>query len=120
MIKSKHFKEEEFGRCNPRCSLQDMNQSFINKLDTLRDVAGIPLVLNCAYRPVAWEKSKGRSGQGDHPQGRGADIRCNNSATRFKILTAAREVGFRRIGVAASFIHVGDGDNLPQDVVWLY
>jgi len=97
-----------------------MNQAFINKLDTLRDVAGIPLVLNCAYRSLEWEKSKGRSGSGDHPKRKGVDIRCNDSQARYKILEAAIKVGFRRIGVASGFIHVGDSDDLPQHVVWLY
>lgn len=120
MTTSKHFTESEFNRCAPACSLQDMNQAFINKLDTLRDVAGIPLVLNCAYRSPEWDKAKGRSGTGDHPKHKGVDIRCNTSQNRYKIIQAAIKVGFQRIGVANTFIHVGDGEGLPQDVVWLY
>jgi len=120
MITSRHFSEIEFNRCTPSCSLQDMNQAFMHKLDRLRDKAGIPLTLNSAYRSIAWEKSKGRSGSGDHPQGKGADIRCYASNTRYKIVKAAFEIGFRRIGIAKNFVHVGDGNNLPNDVIWLY
>jgi uncharacterized protein YcbK (DUF882 family) len=120
MVTSKYFKEEEFKRCSPSCSLQDMDQDFMNKLDALREAAGIPLVITSAYRPVAWEKSKGRSGTGDHPQRCAVDIRCNTSVNRYKILKAAFALGFRRIGVANGFIHVGTGNNLPQDVVWMY
>lgn len=120
MITSKYFKENEFESCIPVCSLQDMSQTFIDKLDMLRSIAGIPLVLNCAYRSVEWERLKGRNMSGDHPQGKGVDIRCNTSQNRYKILKAAFQVGFRRIGVANGFIHVGDGDHLPNDVIWMY
>lgn len=120
MVTSNHFQESEFKKCIPSCSLQDMNQEFMNKLDLLREKAGIPIVINCAYRSREWDVAKGRSGTGDHPQGKAVDIRCYNSSTRFKVLKAAIEVGFRRIGVEGSFIHVGMGENLSQDTVWVY
>ena len=121
MVKSRHFKEAEFQRCNPPCSLQDMDQSFMNLLDSIRDLAGIPLVLNSAYRSVAYDKSKGRSGNGDHPQRKGVDIRCTTSANRYKILKAAFTLNVPRIGVGKTFIHIGKGVNgLPQEVVWDY
>jgi len=97
-----------------------MDQGFMVLLDKLRETAGIPLVINCAYRPVEWEKQQGRSGTGDHPQRKAVDIRCNDSLNRHRILQAAFKLGIRRIGVAKTFIHIGDGDNLPKDVVWMY
>ena len=60
MITSKYFSEKEFNRCTPSCSLQDMNQEFMNKLDQLRELAGIPLVMNSVIRSVQYEKSKKR------------------------------------------------------------
>ncbi len=122
IITSKHFTESEFNKCNPSCSLQDMEQDFMDKMDALRDLCGVPLVINCAYRSVEWDKAKGRSGDGDHPNRRGIDIRCsfNNSATRWKIITNAHKVGLNRIGIAKSFIHVGDTPHKAQDVVWMY
>lgn len=119
-VTAKYFNEKEFNNCIPSCSLQDMDQDFINKLDELRVEAGIPLVINCAYRSPEWEKSKDRSGSGDHPQGKAVDIRCNSSDTRFKILRAALKLGFTRIGVAKTYIHVGTGKNLPEKVIWMY
>jgi len=120
MKTSRHFKESEFQRCVPACSLQDMDQDFLNKLDALRDKCGIPLLLTSAYRSLEWERSKGRTGSGDHPSRRGVDISANNTATKFKIVKAAIELGFRRIGIANSFVHVGDTKTLAQDVLWLY
>lgn len=120
MITSKYFKEAEFQRCSPSCSLQEMSQAFINRLDATREAAGIPLLLSSAYRSAAWDKAKGRSGKGDHPQGMGADIVCRSSDTRMKILRAAFEVGWTRIGIGDTFIHLGMGADLPDNVVWLY
>lgn len=120
MIKSKYFSESEFERCTPSCSLQDMDQQFMDKLDAVREDAGIPLILNSAYRSIDWEKSNKRSGNGDHPQRKGVDIRCYTSNTRYKIVKAAFKNGFKRIGISASFVHLGDGDNLPENVIWLY
>lgn len=120
MITSKYFKESEFKRCTPSCSLQDMDQEFMNKLDAVREDAGIPLVLTSAFRAKAWELKKGRTGSGDHPQGKGADIRCYSSQNRLKIIKSALKVGFDRVGISSSFVHLGDGDNLPENVIWLY
>lgn len=119
-ITAKYFTEAEFRRCTPPCSLQDMDQQFMRQLDAARASAGIPFVLNSAYRSPAWELSKGRTGRGDHPQGRGVDIRCNTSANRMKIVRALLDNGFRRIGIANTYVHAGLGKDLPQDVMWDY
>ena len=120
MVKSKHFSESEFKRCDPPCSLQDMSQVLMDKLDSAREAAGIPFVLNCAYRSVAWDKAKGRSGNSAHTRGLAVDIRCNTSANRFKIVSALLSVGFRRIGIGKSFVHADIDDSLTQDVMFDY
>lgn len=121
MITAKYFKESEFKRCSPSCSLQDMDRDFMIKLDALRSQAGIPLVLNSAYRSVAWDKAKGRSGNSAHTRGHAVDIRCNSSSNRYKIIKAAFAIGcFHRIGIAKTYIHIDDDPTLPQDVIWDY
>lgn len=120
MIISKHFKESEFKACTPSSSLQDMKQATMSKLDTAREVAGIPLVLNCAYRSSVWDKAKGRSGTGAHTLGRAVDISCNFSSNRFKIVDALIKAGFKRIGVAKTFIHADDSEIHKQEIIWLY
>ncbi|MBO4657967.1 MAG: hypothetical protein J5639_09370 [Bacteroidales bacterium] len=117
---SKYFKDAEFRRCTPSCSIDQMDPGFMNKLDEVREIAGIPIVLTSAWRSIIWEKMHGRSGDGDHPQGRGVDVKCNTSQNRYKIVRAALIVGFRRIGIGKTFIHLGDATNLPQDVIWDY
>ena len=120
MITAKYFKESEFKACTPSCSLQNMDQKFMQSLDALRSVAGIPLVLNCAYRSVEWDKAKGRSGNSAHTRGKAVDIRCTTTQNRMKIVKAALAIGIRRIGIGKNFIHVDTDTSLPQDVIFHY
>ena len=120
MITSKYFKEEEFRRCDPSCSLQDMDQDFMSRLDEARELAGIPFVITSAYRCSAWDKAFGRSGTGAHTLGKAMDIRCNSSANRYKIVQALLAVGFTRVGIDNGFIHVDSSTNHAQNVIWTY
>ena len=117
---SRYFSESEFKKCVPSCSIEDMDGAFLSLLDEVRERAGIPLVLNCAYRSSSWDKSKGRSGNSAHTRGKAVDIRCNTSATRFKIVKAALDCGVRRIGIGKSFVHVDTDETKPQGVIWHY
>lgn len=120
MITSKYFGESEFKRATPSCSLQDMKQSTMDRFDTAREYAGIPFVFNSAFRSVAWEKKKGRTGTGSHTLGRALDIRATTDRTRAKVLIALIMAGFTRIGIAKTYIHADDSENHSQEVVWLY
>ena len=120
MVTSKYFSEREFNRCSPSCSLQDMKQEAMDKFDRVREIAGIPLVINCAYRSAEWDKKKGRSGNSAHTKGVALDIRCNSSANRMKIVSAMVEAGCRRIGIGNGFIHADFATDLPQDVMFTY
>ena len=58
-------------------------------------------------------------GEGES-HGHAADIGCESSGARFWILHHAMAIGFRRIGIARTFIHLDDDPAKPQEVVWLY
>lgn len=120
MITSRYFKEAEFRRCSPTCSLQDMKQTTMSKLDTAREIAGIPFVLTSTYRSPEHDRSKGRSGTGAHTLGRAVDIRCNTSKNRFLVVNALLKAGFKRIGIAKTFVHADDSEAHDQEVLWLY
>lgn len=119
-IESRYFAEAEFQRCTPACSLQDMDRASMWIFDAVREAAGIPLVINCAYRSPEWDRSKGRSGNSAHCRGRAIDIRCTTSENRMKIIAAAVEVGVKRIGIGKNFIHLDTDDSLAQNVIWHY
>lgn len=116
----KYFSENDFKNCIPSCSIVDMDANLLTMLDNLRENVGFPIIINCAYRSREWDLSKGRSGNGAHTKGLGVDIRCSDSSKRFKIIVAAIELGFKRIGIADTFIHLDIDDSLPQGVIWGY
>ena len=117
---SKYFSPSEFKRCTPSCDISQMDAGFLQVLDEVREGAGIPLVLNCAYRSRAYDISKGRSGNSAHTRGKAVDIRANSSATRYKIVAAALGAGIRRIGIGKNFVHIDNDDTLSQGVIWHY
>lgn len=120
MITAKYFKESEFQKCVPACSLQDMKQGTMDKLDAARESAGIPFVLNSAYRSVEHEHKQGRPGTSSHTKGMAVDIRCNTNANRMKIVRALIEAGFVRIGIGKTFVHADDDAAKSQNVMWHY
>lgn len=117
---AKYFTEKEFNKCIPSCSMSDMDAEFMNVLDAIREEAGIPLVLNCAYRSKEWDISKGRSGNSAHTKGCAIDVRCNDSSNRYRIIQAAIKIGIPRIGIGKNYIHLDNDATLPQNVIWHY
>ncbi len=120
MKQARYFKDAEFRKCNPPCSIEDMDDDFLFLLDMVRKEAGIPLVLNSAYRTPEWDRKQGRSGKGAHTMGMAVDIRCNSNSNRYKIITAAIKCKVNRIGVYKSWIHLDMGDmaGLAPYVIW--
>ena len=112
----KYFTLEEFA-CK-HTGKNNINESFVRRLDELRAACGFPFVITSGYRdpshPAEARKSKG----GVHTQGIAADIAVSNGVERATIIRNAIELGFNGIGVAKGFIHV-DARDLPQ-VVWTY
>lgn len=113
----KYFKPSEFAKCIPACCIEDLQPFFLEMLDSAREKSGIPFVINSAFRTIAYEISKGRSGDSSHCVGEAVDIRCNNNYYRLKVLKALLDTGFRRIGIYENFIHV-DTDIRKPDCIW--
>lgn len=115
----RYFIEEEFTKARPSCTLSDMNDSFMNRLDEARHIAGVPFVVTSAYRSKQYEIAKGRTGTSSHCLGLAIDIACSSNFNRLAILDALLKVGFRRIGIGKTFIHV-DYDSSKNAAIWLY
>jgi len=106
---TKYFKEIEY----------KMDKDFLAKLDKAREYAKMPFVINSAYRsPDHPESIKNPSSS--HIKGLAVDIKATDSRTRYRILDALMSVGFNRIGIASTFIHVDDDKDKSSDVIWTY
>ena len=117
---SRYFAPAEFVKCTPSCTIDQMDEGFLALMDRVRELAGIPLVVSCAYRSKSWELQHGRSGSSAHCKGKAMDIRCNTSQNRYRIVNAALKCGIRRIGIGQTFIHLDNDTSLPQNVIWDY
>jgi zinc D-Ala-D-Ala carboxypeptidase len=106
---SKYFNEIE----------NNMNKDFLFVLDEAREFAGIPFVINSAYRSPEHPLSI-KNPSSSHIKGLAVDIKATDSITRFKIVKALIEVGFTRIGIADTFIHVDLDLDKTQNVIWTY
>jgi len=63
----------------------------------------------------------GRAGTSAHTTtGYAVDIRCNTEANRWKIVAAAIQVGFNRIGIAKTYVHLDNSPAHSGHVIWLY
>ena len=106
---SKYFKNIE----------NNMNVDFLAKLDEAREFAGIPFIINSAYRSPSHPESI-KNPTSSHIKGLAVDIKAKDSITRFKVLDALIAVGFNRIGIAGTFIHVDLDLDKSQNVIWTY
>ena len=115
----KYFVASEFENARPACSLSDMDEGFMQLLDTARHIAQVPFIINSAYRSKDYELSQGRKGTSSHCKGVAVDIHCINPAARIRIITGLIKAGFSRIGIGKTFIHV-DYDKEKDSTCWLY
>ena len=114
----KNFKIKEFNcKC---CGMNGMNTFFLSRLDVARDISNIPFNITSGYRCLIHNENIGGSPTSAHPEGNAVDISYKNVVECFLIVSALLQAGFRRIGISHDFIHVDDGDNKEQYVMWLY
>ena len=97
----------------------NMNVDFLAKLDEAREFSGIPFIINSAYRSPSHPESI-KNPTSSHIKGLAVDIKAKDSITRFKVLDALIAVGFNRIGIAGTFIHVDLDLDKSQNVIWTY
>lgn len=105
----KHFKPSEFAHADK------MKWEIVVKLDLIRDLAGVPMVVTSSYRPGD-DKSHGRGWAVDvSDNAEGKDV---SSSWRYKVLKAAYQAGVRRLGVYDRHVHIDSDPTLPQGVCW--
>ena len=108
---SRYFKEIEDG---------NMDANFLHKLDKARELAGMPFIINSAYRSPEHNAKIGGRPNSSHLKGLAVDIACNKSTDRFDLINCLLDVGFSRIGIASSFIHADIDTDKSIGVIWTY
>ena len=116
----KYFEYEEFDSPDIQGSGQLMDPKLLNMIDKAREIYGKPIHVTSGYRTEAHNRKVGGVDSSSHLKGLAIDVACVRSDDRFKMLSALLEVGFNRIGVAGTFIHVDIDKDKSQNVIWTY
>ena len=120
----KYFTFEEFDSPDEISSGKHMRREFLELLDFAREEAQIPFKITSGFRTEAYNKDLIKRGyqaspNSSHIKGCAADIACGNSEKRSIMVRALINVGFTRLGISKTFIHV-DNDPSKSDAIWLY
>ncbi len=123
-----HFTDDEFlCRCGrPECDAPTKPSRLLRLyLDRMREMYDAPIVVNSGNRCAFWNEHEGGVAGSEHERAEGcegADVRCLGSRERWKMLDAARQAGFTRVGIGKTFLHVGVGtrESDALNVIWLY
>lgn len=110
-----YFTDREFiCKC---CGQVKIDKDFFNKLNEARTFANIPFPIMSGYRCLKHDTEV--YGKGNHPTGKAVDIRCEEGQIRLRMIRSLLGAGFKRIGIAKTFIHVDSMDERPNSI-WLY
>lgn len=103
----KHFSERELAckHCGQAGSIDELRQA----LDDLRELAGVPIVVDDAFRCEAHNVAVGGVPHSEHPKGEAADIRIEGKTLQEMYDLAQRIPAFANGGIGVydgNFIHV--------------
>ena len=115
----KYFTLDEFDCPSLPNSGKNMDTNFLTKLEEARDIAGVPFKITSGYRTKKHNEAVGGVPNSSHLIGVAADIAVSSGSERYIILNALLKAGFKRIGVAKTFIHCDTDPNKPNSV-WTY
>ncbi len=115
----KYFTLDEFDCPSHQGSGVNMDGDFIAKLEQAREIAGVPFKINSGYRTKERNEQVGGVPNSSHLNGLAADIAIASGNERYIILNALIKAGFKRLGIAKTFIHC-DTDSSKSNSVWTY
>ena len=110
-------------RCHCGCGGYKFDEDFLAKLNGIRNLAGVPMILSSAYRCEAHDAAIG--GKGVHTQGLAVDVVCTGFVAR-RILDAAVKYEVKGIGVRQTgpyeqrILHLDDTTGPTRPWIWSY
>src|SRR3990167_11402528 len=116
---SKHFSYDEM-KCKCKrsdCDSVDMKDSFIEKLEKLRELMDIPLIPTSAIRCKFWNGLQGGSPRSQHLYGNACDFWFQDQIEKDRFIRVSEDVGFLGIGHGNHLVHI---DNRNKYARWSY
>lgn len=86
-----------------------MNPDFLVKLDTCRELSGVPFRITSSFRTPEKNRRVGGSPGSMHLKGRAVDIECESGEDRAIIIKTALNLGLS-VGVMRTGLHLDDRD----------
>lgn len=114
-----YFPEKPWA-CKCGCGANNINSKLVEMLNLTRHKCKIPFIINSAVRCSKYNLEVGGERYSAHTLGCAVDIYAGNSLAKFLIIKNALEVGFNRIGVGRTFIHLDIDATKVQNVIWSY
>lgn len=116
-----YFANDNLGCPCGECVSPPMDREMMEALNEARHVAGVPFIVNSAYRCPEYNALPrvGGSPTSSHLKALAVDIRCANSPDRYAIVAGLMAAGFTRIGIYKSFVHADMDKSKTQSVTWL-
>jgi len=97
-----------------------MNKQFLAMLKKAEKYAGFTFSYNSGFRTKSHNKIVGGVTDSSHTKGLAVDIKAISIKQRDAIVAAARKAGFKRIGIASTFVHLDNDLSKPLYVAWGY
>lgn len=113
----------DFASPDEPSSYVSMDGTFLKKLDDVLLAftgAGYKYKINSGYRTEAHNRAVKGEKNSSHCRGYAADIAVYGDRDRYILLTLLLTVGFNRIGIGKSFIHVDCDPKKSDKVIWTY
>ena len=100
----------------------NLHPDLMAVLTQLEHRMGFELQITSGYRTPEHNKEVGGVAVSEHTAdpSMAADVLCQRSTTRYKMLRELFSMAVRRIGIGKTFIHIGISTTHPQDCVWTY
>lgn len=118
-----HFKPHEFDSPDqPGSGKTGMDETFMRRLQMLRNLYRKPLQITSGFRTAAYNKQIGGAANSWHLKGKAADILIAG-ADAYELMGLALAVGFKGVGIqqkgvwGARFIHL---DLRDDPALWSY
>ncbi len=101
-----------------------MDRKLLFMLQQLESRTGYPIFnwINSGARSPAHNSKVGGASSSSHkiPTCKAVDIKAQTTFIRNHLVSVARDVGFKRIGVGRTFVHLDTDDRKSQYVAWGY
>ena len=116
---SRHFSKSEFA-CQCGCGATDPAPALVTALETLREAYGQPLVITSGLRCFDHNLKVGGVPHSAHVTGEAADVAVGNGYDRWRLVELAFAAGFRRLGIARTFVHLEMAPPNIRSALWTY